>query len=136
MLSTFTLHSTSTLHVLVVLNRVQVMLVGPTDSGKTTLSKILVNYAVRKGSEPVFVDLDIGQGSITVPGMLAAVTIDLPLPVATLDFSASSPLVYYYGHVTPSENVKLYKMQINHLARDINQKFEQKEAGTCHFYIL
>ena len=39
-----------------------VMIVGPTDSGKTSLCKLLVNYAVRMGRRPVFVDLDVGQG--------------------------------------------------------------------------
>lgn len=36
-------------------------LVGPVDSGKSTLSKILLNYAVRCGWYPTFVDLDIGE---------------------------------------------------------------------------
>ena len=39
-----------------------VMIVGPTDSGKTTLCKLLLNYAVRMGRRPVFADLDVGQG--------------------------------------------------------------------------
>ncbi len=34
--------------------------VGPTDSGKSTLVKVLTNYAVRQGSAPAVVDLDIG----------------------------------------------------------------------------
>ena len=39
-----------------------VMIVGPTDSGKTSLCKLLLNYAVRMGRRPVFADLDVGQG--------------------------------------------------------------------------
>jgi len=37
------------------------MVVGPTDVGKTTVCKLLVNYAARLGRAPVFVDLDVGQ---------------------------------------------------------------------------
>lgn len=37
------------------------MVVGPTDVGKTTLCRILCNYAVRSGRTTTFVDLDIGQ---------------------------------------------------------------------------
>lgn len=37
-----------------------VQLVGPTDAGKSTLVKILLNYAVRMGVSPMLVDLDIG----------------------------------------------------------------------------
>ncbi|KAK7076353.1 Cleavage polyadenylation factor subunit clp1 [Halocaridina rubra] len=46
------------------------MIVGPTDVGKSTLCRILLNYAVRMGRRPIFVDLDIGQGSIAIPGSL------------------------------------------------------------------
>ena len=45
-----------------------VMIVGPTDVGKSTLCRLLLNYAVRMGRRPVFVDLDCGQGSISLPG--------------------------------------------------------------------
>jgi len=41
----------------------QVMVVGPTDVGKSTVCKLLVNYAARLGRAPVFVDLDVGQVS-------------------------------------------------------------------------
>lgn len=42
------------------------------DVGKSTLCRILLNYAVRAGWAPTFADVDIGQGSITVPGCVAA----------------------------------------------------------------
>ena len=37
------------------------MVVGPVDVGKSTLCKLLVNYAARQGRAPVLVDLDVGQ---------------------------------------------------------------------------
>lgn len=46
-----------------------VMIVGPTDVGKSTLSRILLNYAVRLGRRPIYVDVDVGQGTISVPGL-------------------------------------------------------------------
>ncbi len=39
--------------------------VGPTDSGKSSLARILLNYAVRAGWAPTAVDLDIGAGTAT-----------------------------------------------------------------------
>lgn len=78
----------------------RVIVVGPTDSGKSTLSRMLLSWAAKQGSKPTFVDLDIGQGSITIPGCIAATPIEMPIdPVEgiTLDM----PLVYFYGHTTP-----------------------------------
>ncbi len=57
------------------------MLVGPTDSGKSSLSKLLLGYAARMGAQPTFVDLDIGQGAITVPGVISATPIDKPIDI-------------------------------------------------------
>ena len=36
-------------------------MVGPSDVGKSTLCKLLVNYAARQGRAPILVDLDVGQ---------------------------------------------------------------------------
>lgn len=44
------------------------MVVGPMDVGKSTVCRILLNYAVRMGRRPIYVDLDVGQGSISIPG--------------------------------------------------------------------
>jgi polyribonucleotide 5'-hydroxyl-kinase len=46
----------------------RVMLVGPTDSGKSSVGSILLSYAVRLGRTPTFVELDVGLGAVTVPG--------------------------------------------------------------------
>ena len=37
------------------------MITGPVDVGKSTLCRILLNYAVRLGRRPIYCDLDIGQ---------------------------------------------------------------------------
>ena len=39
----------------------RVLVVGPTDVGKSTLCRLLVNYAVRCGRTPMLIDLDVGQ---------------------------------------------------------------------------
>lgn len=49
------------------------MIVGPTDVGKSTLCRILLNYSARmisSGRRPIYVDLDPGQGQISVPGTI------------------------------------------------------------------
>ncbi len=37
-----------------------VIVLGPTDSGKSTLCRLLCNWGVRSGWQPTFVDLDVG----------------------------------------------------------------------------
>ena len=64
--------------------------VGPTDSGKSTLCRILLNYAVRHGWEPTMVDLDIGELVMLVSKTLLFVLQCGPVicsPVKSLSFS-------------------------------------------------
>lgn len=78
----------------------RVIVVGPTDSGKSTLARMLLSWAAKQGWKPTFVDLDIGQGSITIPGCIAATPIELPIdPVEGIPLDM--PLVYFHGHTTP-----------------------------------
>ena len=44
----------------------RVVLVGPTDCGKSSLARILLNYAIRTGGQPTYVDLDPGRSSICI----------------------------------------------------------------------
>jgi polyribonucleotide 5'-hydroxyl-kinase len=77
-----------------------VIVVGPTDSGKTSLTKMLLGWAARQSWKPTYVELDIGQGAITIPGTVAATPIEAPIdPIEGVPLDV--PLVYFYGHTTP-----------------------------------
>lgn len=91
------------------------LVVGPGDVGKSTLCRILLNYAVRLGHRPIFVDLDVGQGSISIPGTLCSLLIERPASVEE-GFSQQAPLVVHFGHKSPDFNNELYKICTTTLA--------------------
>ncbi|CAG8574179.1 28600_t:CDS:10, partial [Dentiscutata erythropus] len=112
----------------------RVIIVGPEDVGKTSLSKILLAYALRQSRQPIFVDLD---GSITMPGTLTATPINQIIDVeegfgssATTSPSLGSsmlPIVYYYGYPDPGENVKLYKVLTAKLAQSVKRRIAEDD---------
>jgi polyribonucleotide 5'-hydroxyl-kinase len=100
----------------------RVIVVGPTDSGKSSLARMLLGWAARLGWKPTYVDLDIGQGAITIPGTIAATPIEMPIhPIEGIPLDL--PLVYFYGHTTPSMNPELYKVLVKELARTLEIQF-------------
>ncbi|KAK6743663.1 hypothetical protein RB195_010758 [Necator americanus] len=96
----------------------RIMLVGPMDVGKSTVCRILCNYAVRQGRSPVYIDLDVGQGSISVPGTIGALFINKTADVVE-GFDRSKPLVYNFGHISPGENLPLYDLLVKELADSV-----------------
>ena len=103
----------------------KVLIAGGVDVGKSTLARILTSYAARVGSTPTFVDLDVGQNAITVPGMLAACHVAEPWDVE-YGISKVSPLSYFFGGSAPSHNVALYRKQVDVLAAELSRHFASK----------
>uniref|UniRef100_A0A9J2PY87 Protein CLP1 homolog n=2 Tax=Ascaris TaxID=6251 RepID=A0A9J2PY87_ASCLU len=97
------------------------MIVGPTDVGKSTVCRILCNYAVRVGRTPTFVDLDVGQGSISLPGTVGAHYIEKTADVVE-GFEKKSPLVYHFGSLTPSSNIVLYDLLVKQVAEVVAKR--------------
>ncbi|KAG0368283.1 Pre-mRNA cleavage complex II protein Clp1-domain-containing protein [Gamsiella multidivaricata] len=117
----------------------RVLIVGPNDVGKTSLSKILLSYALRQNRQPIYVDLDCSEGSITMPGCLTATPLTEMIDVeegfgssatsAPTAGSAVMPLAYYYGFPSPKDNAKLYNVLLARLAQSVNRRLEEDEAA-------
>lgn len=105
-----------------------VMIVGPTDVGKSTLCRILLNYAVRLGRRPVYVDLDVGQGNISIPGTVGALLVERPASIEE-GFSQQAPLVYHFGQKSPGENEALYKILVGKLAEVTLKRLHSNNKG-------
>ncbi|RUS16866.1 Molybdopterin guanine dinucleotide synthesis protein B-domain-containing protein [Endogone sp. FLAS-F59071] len=117
----------------------RVMIIGPSDVGKTSLCKIFLSYALRQGRQPIFVSLDTNEGSITMPGTLTATSITHIIDVeegfgssattAASMGSSTMPLAYYFGHPSPAENVKLYRIIMSRLAHSVKCRMAGDEEG-------
>lgn len=106
----------------------KIMVTGPGDVGKSTLCRILLNYAVRLGRRPVFVDIDVGQGSISIPGSTGALLIERPADIEE-GFAVQAPLVYHFGHTSPGPNPKLYNVLSSQIAKVVKERFEKNEEA-------
>jgi polyribonucleotide 5'-hydroxyl-kinase len=145
----------------------RVAIVGPVDTGKSTLCRTLLNWAVRTApqgagcggtgvaagtaaaapaaapagppSPPppvVLVDLDVGQGAITAPGTLAAAPVEAPYDAEEACFPSSVPLVYFYGHASPSDNPELYRALVARLAAVLDQRAERDPRAAAGGLII
>lgn len=103
----------------------RVMLVGPTDHGKSSTSQILAAYAVRLDRAPIFVDLDVGQGMYGVPGCMCAVPLDRSSLNVEEGLCSATPLVFFHGYNSPKENVELYKALATNLANKVNERLKR-----------
>ncbi|KAJ8881351.1 hypothetical protein PR048_017832 [Dryococelus australis] len=106
------------------------MVAGPTDVGKSTVCRLLLNYAVRMGRRPIFVDLDVGQGQISIPGTIGALLVERPANVEE-GFSQQAPLVYHYGHKSAGANVALYNMLVSRLSEVVSERMKANRKANA-----
>ena len=105
----------------------RVMCVGPTDVGKSTVCSILCNYATRAGHAPLYVDLDLGQGAVTVPGTICAAPIDAQIDLEE-GIPLEMPLVYFYGDLTVN-NPDYYKHIVSRLGTMLDERSKANEEA-------
>ncbi|KAG6854548.1 Cleavage polyadenylation factor subunit clp1 [Blastosporella zonata] len=119
----------------------RVLVLGPENSGKTTVSKILVNYAVRAGQgwTPLLVNVDPNEGAWAAPGAISAAPVSSPIPTCSpanplgsaatsaptaLPANALLPLVYWYGHAETRRNPLLMDRLVRNLGENVREKYE------------
>ncbi|OLY81864.1 Protein CLP1-like protein [Smittium mucronatum] len=107
------------------------LVLGPKDSGKTTIVRTLANYAIRQQETPIIINLDPSEGMTVVPGTISATTFSKPLNAQDgfLSYSLLEsngiidyPLVYHYGYLSPSDQPSLYKKIVKSLANSIEKQ--------------
>lgn len=112
-----------------------VMVVGPNDVGKSTLCRLLLNYAVRMGRRPIYVDLDVEQGHIAIPGTIGALLVERPSNVVD-GFSQQAPLVFHFGHKNPNSNAVLYNLLVTRLAEVCSDRLQANKKAKISGIII
>ena len=78
-----------------------VMLVGDTDTGKSTLAIYLANMAIRRGLAPSVIDGDIGQGDLAPPTAIGAAILSKQV-VDLRDADVNTNLFEFIGNLSPA----------------------------------
>ncbi|OYT31958.1 MAG: hypothetical protein B6U94_01330 [Thermofilum sp. ex4484_79] len=78
-----------------------VMVLGETDSGKSTFSAFLANYAFVNGYRTVIIDSDVGQNDLGFPGCISSARLKKPLSWLR---ELSYENLFFVGSTTPANN--------------------------------
>jgi polynucleotide 5'-hydroxyl-kinase GRC3/NOL9 len=100
-----------------------ILVTGPTDAGKTTLSTYIINQAINRGLRPAIIDADVGQGDLAPPtaigcGVVVSQVLDLR-DVFTKYFE-------FVGNTNPSGYHKL----ISRLVRRLFNRLKKEKVGS------
>jgi polyribonucleotide 5'-hydroxyl-kinase len=110
----------------------RVMVVGPSEAGKSSLCKILTAYAVKLGRTPLLMDLDVSDNCLSPPGSISVCAVDAES--VTIETQATTgvpvtsqpPLVMWHG--TTELQPQLFEVQVTALAEKVAKRFENDEA--------
>ncbi len=94
--------------------RIVVMILGATDTGKSTLSTYIANVAVERGLYPCIIDGDIGQGDLAPPTAIGATLIHDQM----VDLRDAAAEYYeFVGSVTPASSERLVACRMKSMLR-------------------
>src|SRR5215210_4589940 len=81
--------------------KITVMLVGATDTGKSTLTTYLANMAIRHGIVPCVIDGDIGQGDLAPPTAVGGAVLSKQV-LDLRDVGTTNTMFEFVGSITPA----------------------------------
>lgn len=123
----------------------RILVVGPENSGKTSLVKTLTSYSVKTSRQPMVVNLDPRQGMLSVPGAFSAASyssiVDIEEGWGSSPISGPSPipvkmpLVYHYG-LKDAEEGKVFKPLVTRMALAVTSRLEDDKASKQAGFII
>ncbi|KAK8806126.1 hypothetical protein JH06_1371 [Blastocystis sp. subtype 4] len=108
----------------------RVLILSNPNHGKYTLAQTLLSYAVRFNESPVYLDLDIASGNITVPGCMSAVVVNKEsILTPRVQKFLPSPRVEFYGFQSCMDNPELFKRCLHSIAADVETRMKNDEKA-------
>jgi polynucleotide 5'-hydroxyl-kinase GRC3/NOL9 len=96
-----------------------ILVVGPTDSGKTTLSSYIINHAIKVGLRPAVIDADIGQGDMAPPCAIGCGAVQSQI----LDLrEVTSNFFSFVGSINPTGYERLIARSVGLLLNKLTKK--------------
>lgn len=78
--------------------RKKIIIIGSSDTGKSTLTLFIANKLISRGLEPIIIDSDIGQGEISPPVCIGTTR----LVKQTIDLAKCNPIyINFIGNIQP-----------------------------------
>jgi polynucleotide 5'-hydroxyl-kinase GRC3/NOL9 len=78
--------------------RKKIIIIGPSDTGKSTLTLFIANKLISRGFRPLIVDSDIGQGELSPPACIGSRIISRQ----TIDLAKGTPgYIIFIGNIQP-----------------------------------
>ena len=82
---------------------------------------------------PIYVDLDVGQGQLSIPGTIGAMAIERAADVEE-GFSQICPLVYHYGYKEPGSNSMLYNLLVSKLGQTVSERMDENRLSMFYYF--
>jgi polynucleotide 5'-hydroxyl-kinase GRC3/NOL9 len=93
-----------------------VLIIGNTDTGKSTFAVYLINEALKKGFRPCIIDADIGQGDLAPPNTIGGAIITAQIT----DLRDVNPqFIEFVGSITPTGFEEIIIKAVKKISREI-----------------
>jgi polynucleotide 5'-hydroxyl-kinase GRC3/NOL9 len=93
-----------------------VLIIGNTDTGKSTFAVYLINEALKKGFRPSIIDADIGQGDLAPPTTIGGAIITAQIT----DLRDINPqFIEFVGSITPTGLEEIIIKAVKKISREI-----------------
>ncbi|WP_276814303.1 Clp1/GlmU family protein [Desulfurococcus amylolyticus] len=104
----------------------KIIVIGDTDSGKTSFTTLLLNTAISAGLKPCIIDGDIGQANVGPPGFIS-----LGVPVNQVLWNTEIPayIMRFVGDIRPQNYIYLIPRELRWLA-------EKAESSGCNMVVI